>query len=166
MSKILKVSCLSRALGSRPQRCRRASSNLIALGFSAYPQQLSRFGANFLRISNLQPSVKLLFLLFLLFCCLPFRTQGSQPRETHSRKKLRTAQNLKYLPAQHAPEPLRLAGKLVPGSCNGLFSVGFPTGVLRSAAAHSSDPTNQLPHSTLGQAHRPPGSSTAHFQLC
>ncbi len=30
-------------------------------------------------------------------------------------------------PAQQAPEPLRLARRRLPGSCNGLFSVGFPT---------------------------------------
>jgi len=47
----------------------------------------------------------------------------------------------------------------------GLFSAGFPTGVGDAATASSSNPTNWLPTSHLGQATRPPGGSTAHLQL-
>jgi hypothetical protein len=45
-----------------------------------------------------------------------------------------------------------------------LFSAGFPTGI-RAFLPTSPDPTNQLPFSLLGQATRPPGCSTAHFDL-
>lgn len=45
-----------------------------------------------------------------------------------------------------------------------LFSAGFPTGA-GSGYRFSSNPTNWLPTSLLGQATRPPGGSTAHLQL-
>ena len=76
----------------------------------------------------------------------------------------RAAQNIKERPAQKL-EPLGRAKGLPFGSCNGLFSAGFPTGVQGCVTAASTDPTNQLPTSHLGQAKWPPGSSTAHLQL-
>jgi hypothetical protein len=46
-----------------------------------------------------------------------------------------------------------------------LVLCGIPTGVQGCVNAASTDPTNQLPTSHLGQATWPPGSSTAHLQL-
>ena len=40
------------------------------------------------------------------------------------------SQKIKYRPAKRARAD-RARGRLTPGSCNGLFSVGFPTGVQR-----------------------------------
>src|SRR5580658_9482706 len=62
------------------------------------------------------------------------------------------------------PEPLGLAGDKTPGSCNGLFSAGFPTGV-QGLSPHLTQRTsiNQLPNSLMGQALRPPGGSTATY---
>jgi hypothetical protein len=64
--------------------------------------------------------------------------------------------------AHKLPKPLRLAGK-IPGSCNGLFLVG----IKRDALRHSQTSLRtSFPSSLIGQAlNRPPGSSTAHFQL-
>ena len=81
----------------------------------------------------------------------------------------RAAQNLNHPPTRRAPKPLRLAGNFSPGLamvCSLWDSLqGSKQGSWGSAAAHSTDPANQLPHSTHRQATRPPGSSTAHFQL-
>jgi hypothetical protein len=59
------------------------------------------------------------------------------------------------------PEPIRLTGERTPGSCDGLFTVGFPTGVL----GFNTRSTNQLSNSLSGQAKRPPESATNHLQL-
>ena len=80
------------------------------------------------------------------------------------RKKHHAAQNIKQQPAINARAD-RARGSSASGSCNGLFSAGFPTGVQGVLFATSTDPTNQLPTSLLGQATRPPGGSTAHLQL-
>jgi hypothetical protein len=56
-------------------------------------------------------------------------------------RKLSRSANIKERPVM--PEPLRLAGNF-PGSCNGLFSEGFPTGA-QGVQSTSPDPTNRLP---------------------
>lgn len=65
---------------------------------------------------------------------------------------------------QHLPEPLRLAGarsRVLQWGCSLWdYLQGF-----RGLLSTSPDPTNQLPSSHLGQATRPPGGSTAHFDL-
>jgi hypothetical protein len=52
---------------------------------------------------------------------------------------IHTAQNLKDQPAQQMPEPILAHGNKIPGSCNGLFSEGFPT----------EGPGGKLTHPTL-----------------
>lgn len=56
--------------------------------------------------------------------------------------------------AHHAPEPIRLARALAPRSCNGLFSVGFPTGAWSACSIRPNEPL--LPHPLPGrpQGHR------------
>ncbi len=74
---------------------------------------------------------------------------------------------IKKRPAKTA-RATRARGRSSPGSCNGLFSVGFPTGVQRctSCAIRSTLRTSfPLPPKRIstGQATRPPGGSTAHY---
>ena len=56
---------------------------------------------------------------------------------------VRTAQKIKERPAKIA-RATRARGRSTPGSCNGLFSVGFPTGAQRCALRTSSNPTNEF----------------------
>ncbi len=78
----------------------------------------------------------------------------------------RAAQKIKERPAKIARAD-RARGRRTPGSCNGLFSVGFPTGVstMRKTAqlVRPYEPASHFP--LAGQATRPPGGSTAPFNL-
>jgi len=70
--------------------------------------------------------------------------------------------SLKERPAHKTLEPLGLTRDKSLGSNNGLFSVGFPTGV---TGDYSPDPTNQLSTSLIGQAIQPPEGSTATYRF-
>ena len=92
-------------------------------------QRPSRFGANFLRLSDFPSPVK----------------------------PIRTAQNLKNQPAHKAPEPLRLTGKISPGLAMACFvwepRSGDSSGAPPHFPAHPNYPSNQLPISSKGAAH-------------
>jgi hypothetical protein len=160
--------------GSRPGLLRQGVLELVALTGFALCSALRRFCANFLNLSN--------FLLYVnhLFSSLLYRIEGL------SNSKLRViprcdepksvdlspvrissfAQRKTFKQRPASLGPLRARGSFSPGSCNGLFSVGFPTGV-RGLIPTSPDPSNQLCFllPTSGGAQRPPGSSIAHQQL-
>ena len=72
--------------------------------------------------------------------------------------KAHAAQNIKERPAKYA-RAARARGRSTPGSCNGLFSAGFPTGV-QGRLPHLTQRTS-FPLPSTGQATRPPGGSTA-----
>jgi hypothetical protein len=104
---------------------------------NAYFSTLRRFCANLLNISNLGFLVKSISVLrsrprkLVVGGCSSLRFRLTRPGNSPV-QKLRTAQNINQHPAQYAPEPLRLTEVSqptgdAPGSCNGLFSVGFPT---------------------------------------
>ncbi len=97
--------------------------------FLCLNSRLRRFGANFSILSNQLAPVKLSFR----------RNQGHQP--------VRAAQKIKERPAQCA-RATKARGRLSPGSCNGLFSLGIPSrGLRRGSKPASTNPTNQLPNS-------------------
>ena len=91
-----------------------------ATPFSLLTQRPGRFGANFLRLSNFPSPVKLFF-------ALRFRGKSFWFGIRSFGANIRAAQNLKDQPAQKMPEPILAHGNKIPGSCNGLFSEGFPT---------------------------------------
>ena len=98
-----------------------------------------RFCANFLNLSNFLLYVKhysrLIYNLSRLrhtTCMAVFRLDSIRPQRLNlqsvSNQQVRiAAQNFKQQPA--SLEPLRLTRGFSSGSCNGLFSEGFPTGV-------------------------------------
>jgi len=97
--------------------------------FLCLNSRLRRFGANFSILSNRRVPVK------LNFC----RNHGHQP--------VRVAQKIKERPTQCA-RATKARGRLSPGSCNGLFSLGIPSrGLRRGSKPASTNPTNQLPNS-------------------
>ena len=131
-----------------------------------------RFCANFLNLSDFLLYVNLIFVLIVYIpkpsqtrCWRSFpecgepKTVGSQ---AGSDQLLRAAQNIKQRPVFTRATRARERSTL--GSCNGLFSAGFPTGA-QGSCFPPPDPTNQLPTSLNGQATRPPGGSIAHLQL-
>ncbi len=69
---------------------------------------------------------------------------------------------IKERPAKNT-RATRARGSCTPGSCNGLFSVGFPTGV-QGHLPHLTQRTS-FPLPSDGAGTRPPGGSTAHPQL-
>jgi hypothetical protein len=120
--------------GSRPKLISLGVLELVALAKSASFSRLRHFCANFLRLSRFQSHVKVIYFSLSgrsnsLLAVVP--AERSRPldkanlisRKSHSAKYQRSTDER---PA--SPEPLRLTG-YSPGSCNRLFSVGFPTGV-------------------------------------
>jgi len=96
------------------------------------------------------------------FSCLFYRHSGENflsRRRSHC-AKFQTTTSDESLRAFRAHK--RLASWVMQW---GLFSVGLPTGVGGAAIASSSNPTNRLPTSHLGQATSATGGSTAHLQL-
>jgi len=78
-------------------------------------------------------------------------------------QKLRAALNINERPANRA-RAAEARRRLPPGSCNGLFSEGFPTGVqgLLPHLTQRTSITTCFPLPSTGQAKRPPGGSTSH----
>jgi hypothetical protein len=81
-------------------------------------------------------------------------------------RKSRTAQNIKEQPANCAPA-YKARRRLTPGSCNGLFSAGFPTGV-QGLLPHLTQRTSlisfPLPSWGRPQGHREALLLTCNFQ--
>ena len=144
---------------------------LIALIGFALDCDLNRFCANLLNLSKFRCRVKLRF-RGNLDCHSP-STAGrfSCLFDRLERRKLpaaegRTAQNFKQRPATKSPRAFcaHKRNRLL-GHAMVLFSAGFPTGVRGAPSTTSSNPTNRLPTSHLGQATSATGGSTAHLQL-
>ena len=77
----------------------------------------------------------------------------------------RTAQNFKHQPATKSPRAFRAHKRTcLLGHAMGLFSAGFPTGVDCAPNATSSNPTNRLPTSPIGQATKATGR--LHCYIC
>ncbi len=118
---------LSETLGSRPEPKFRMSSNLMRNADCVCLYcRLRRFGANFSKLSE---------------AWLPVKRRIAS---NHHRQPVRTAQNIKYQPAKIA-RAARARGRLAPGSCNGLFSLGIPYRGLTVRSRITSNPTNQVP---------------------
>jgi hypothetical protein len=78
-------------------------------------------------------------------------------------QKRRAALNINERPANHA-RAAEARRRFPPGSCNSLFSEGFPTGV-QGHLPHLTQRTSIttcFPLPSTGQANRPPGGSTSH----
>ena len=146
------------------------SSNLLrSANFTLY-SGYGHFCANLLNLSKFRCRVKPRFggnqdrnssSTAVRFSCLFDRHSGGQlpAAEGRTAQKFQTTTSDNSLRAFRAHKRTRLLGHAM-----GLFSAGFPTGA-GSGYRFSSNPTNWLPTSLLGQATRPPGGSTAHLQL-
>ena len=133
-------------LGSRLQPEVGVSSNLVrSARITAHFQRCGRFCANLLRISNFNHPVK---------PDLRY-SRGFAPRNLSNDNRPKSTRQARARCGE-------LAGDLLPGAAMVMFSVGFPTGV-KSLMLY--DPANLLPSSLTGQAKRPPGGSTAQFDL-
>jgi hypothetical protein len=92
--------------------------------------------------------------------CSPLKNPAHRPAvAVHSH---RAAQNIKERPAQR-PEPIGRAKGIAFRVMQWLVLCGIPYRGPGARDATSTDPTNQLPTSHLGQAQWPPGGSTARF---
>ena len=135
LSKILESAPPERcSFGSRPELLRSGVLELVALGCFAFDRFRYRFCANLLNLSNFHLLVKpnlfhrprpLKLIVGGLFLIRESRSacwNGVLSRRVALRKiskSDRRTMRLSRLGSQELP----------PGSCNGLFSAGFPTGV-------------------------------------
>ncbi len=136
---------LSGTLGDRGPGCDAGvSSNLLRLPDSAFDRIHRRFCANLLKLPDFHIRVKLNRPSTggrsnSMLAVVP-RVRISTGREGKSPIPRRRATQISKIDRQKNTRAARAHRRKTPGSCNGLFSAGFPTGV--SGALASPDPAN------------------------
>ena len=154
LSKILTTFRLSGAVWIEAQAVTPGRPRTYCAADFAFDRIYRRFCANFLKLSKIHLLVKVnrrsaRSRSNSLWTVVP-RLQLSISQAARCRSTHRAAQNIKERPAIHARAD-RARGRISPGSCNGLFSVGFPTGV-----------QGRLPHLTQRTSFPLPSDGAGH----